>query len=1239
MNALKSNSTPALFAAALLTLLFACHLGEPETDGEVFSFPSLDESIAGADSATILLLDTNGITEDTLFHGEVNPSTRFMKLDAPGYGGGLAVLSIVAKKDGEILFKEERWYDGKLGEVVVTKSIVLPNSSVDIIWPNPAMTMGENTPFPEVSIQPSALADKSVQWMSRDESILRVGPEGLSASGAGPVHLVAILRSDTSKRDSVRVEVKPRGDGTVPLDSLRIRPDSLRLALRGPHGRLKVHLYPAGTLADFAWSGFDEDVLSLSADGTVTPKSAGTTWAYAVSLANPSVGDSAWIEVIPALPVDSVRFAKRALELYASGAPESLEVKVFPPLANPQVEMLIGETSVAKLSEGKVRGIRDGETWLRVRSVEDPFKTDSIRVSVRPSERVQEVSVSPRTLTLYLGGESKSLEAALQPSSLSPRFLWRSGDPSIAAVDDSGRVSPRAIGFAYVTVVSLADSSRRDSALVVVKRDVPRLKVGPDTVVAAGTTVIHRPETTQEYGLVVAFRWDLDGDGIYEDSAAEMRSPLSHRYATAGEYLARFQVRDTEGNDTTVVRKVTAVDGPVIQFHAPEDGAHVNRTPVLVEWSVDGARQSAQENLVEGRNVITRSAKDAAGNTYSVSLTLHLDTQKPVVDITAPPEGLLTRQSAVAVTWTVDGEPQSTGNLESLGGRQGTLAIVREAVDAAGNRGSDTVRIVRDTVAPAPVTFGAGTSPEIVNAAYSSPVQWSWSRTGAAADSFLVSLNGAPAVMQAGTIYVLSNPTDQTYTLEVGEVDAAGNVSAPATRSIRVDRVAPPAPVVTGTTPAGSASWTWSAANGSDGVRVFRYKLSTAASYSAEGAATSFSPAGLATGGYTLLVQERDAAGNWSADGSFRIEVDADGPNLAILSPTEMGRVVANFNPKVVGVADDIHGIRRIEFRLNSSAFMPVVRSGENWEFASNYGTGLNTIWVRGEDELGNRDSVRLEIFKNPNVIFVRKGANGSGNSWEDAVGELHQVLDYSKRYEAGAEIWVSKGMYKSATPQSRMYILSSNLKILGGFPVDRATYDQTQRDLSIGATVIAGRLELGSSEVNSAGVTHVTLDGFSIKADPGEVALIRSGVTNNHLEFRNIKVSNYKQEETILHVDAYNFLLENCEFIDNYSYQAVMFDLQGTGSMINCRMVNNGSTANYSPVHSLSLKVQGGYFLNNYYDDENHTIAHFSMSSPSQSLTIDGAAIQRGVNGIYREPAGIGDLDYGPNNTTLPDP
>jgi hypothetical protein len=148
-------------------------------------------------------------------------------------------------------------------------------------------------------------------------------------------------------------------------------------------------------------------------------------------------------------------------------------------------------------------------------------------------------------------------------------------------------------------------------------------------------------------------------------------------------------------------------------------------------------------------------------------------------------------------------------------------------------------------------------------------VTWAWTRTGAANDHFLVSLNGAPALSHNEQKLSLTAPQNETYFLLVSEVDSAGNASAPAAYSIQVDRAAPPAPLVTGSSPGGIPTWSWAAASGSDGARIFRYRLSGAAEWSGETAATAYAPADIGAGPHTLQVQERDAAGNWSAEGSF----------------------------------------------------------------------------------------------------------------------------------------------------------------------------------------------------------------------------------------------------------------------------------------------------------------------------------------------------------------------------------
>src|SRR5690606_23754488 len=106
------------------------------------------------------------------------------------------------------------------------------------------------------------------------------------------------------------------------------------------------------------------------------------------------------------------------------------------------------------------------------------------------------------------------------PGTLPARFAWRSSSPAVAMVDTAGRVSPVAAGRTYVSATSLADSTRRDSALVLVKKDPPRIAIGGDTTIPIGATLTYLPVITQDYGLTTQVRWDLDGDGVWDDSSA-----------------------------------------------------------------------------------------------------------------------------------------------------------------------------------------------------------------------------------------------------------------------------------------------------------------------------------------------------------------------------------------------------------------------------------------------------------------------------------------------------------------------------------------------------------------------------------------------------------------------------------------------------------------------------------------------------------------------------------------------
>ncbi|MDX9975273.1 MAG: choice-of-anchor C family protein, partial [FCB group bacterium] len=103
-------------------------------------------------------------------------------------------------------------------------------------------------------------------------------------------------------------------------------------------------------------------------------------------------------------------------------------------------------------------------------------------------------------------------------------------------------------------------------------------------------------------------------------------------------------------------------------------------------------------------------------------------------------------------------------------------------------------------------------------------------------------------------------------------------------------KFAPNAPVVSGpaTSNVGKPVWTWESGGGG-GTGTYRYQLDGEAGVWMTTAGTSFTPsAALPVGMHTLYVQERNAAGLWSAPGSKAVEV-LTAPSLVTNGSFESG--------------------------------------------------------------------------------------------------------------------------------------------------------------------------------------------------------------------------------------------------------------------------------------------------------------------------------------------------------------
>ena len=312
-----------------------------------------------------------------------------------------------------------------------------------------------------------------------------------------------------------------------------------------------------------------------------------------------------------------------------------------------------------------------------------------------------------------------------------------------------------------------------------------------------------------------------------------------------------------------VARVVVSVDGGPAQMFAQASG--------MMNMSL--ATQGAHEVRV--------TAADFAGNSFSVPIPFHYDTQAPSLQITSPTANAWLNATAASVRWSLadpagirslqlsvdSAAPVALANTTTsyrLAGLAEALHVVNVvAVDAAGNLASQTVSFGVDTTAPglqivSPVADTWSNSHQI-------QAVWMASDAGSGSEHVEVSLDGAAAISLTNTAgYVFPNVAEGPHTVRVTVVDRAGN-RATAASSVSVDYT-PPSVVVTapaaGSTVYGSPSVNWTAGDSGSGLARIVVIADGSSQDAAPGTRTMALPASLTVGPHAVTVQVWDRAGN-----------------------------------------------------------------------------------------------------------------------------------------------------------------------------------------------------------------------------------------------------------------------------------------------------------------------------------------------------------------------------------------
>ena len=330
-------------------------------------------------------------------------------------------------------------------------------------------------------------ASAYVTWRVSSKSRASITADGLlTAKQTGWVTVTATSRQNSRIRVTRKILI-------VAPDS----PQSLSLGLSsvvmtpGHTRQLNVTAYPLDKSNEVRWKSSRTSVVTVSANGLLTAKRAGTATITATSRVNSNVKITLKVTV-QNLPAPT-RLTITGPRSVAKGDTAQLSVSTYPSNTSASVKWSSSNRKIATVdSDGTVRGVKGGVVTITATSTAKKTVKTSYTLTVTDPESPTAITLNTGSFTMEAGGTFQ-LEAGVLPESCRYTGLkYTSSSTRVLRVSSNGLITARQAGTAVVTVRSSYDSgvSRAIQVTVVEKAAPTALKItSPSQWLTKGQTV------------------------------------------------------------------------------------------------------------------------------------------------------------------------------------------------------------------------------------------------------------------------------------------------------------------------------------------------------------------------------------------------------------------------------------------------------------------------------------------------------------------------------------------------------------------------------------------------------------------------------------------------------------------------------------------------------------------------------------------------------------------------------
>ena len=322
------------------------------------------------------------------------------------------------------------------------------------------------------TVLPANATNQSLTWSSSVEGVATVDSTGkVTAIKAGTTVITATAKDDSGISASCTVQVTVP---TVKVTGITLNKTTASV-VKGKTVALTATVTPdTATDKTIKWTTSNKNVATVSTDGVVTAKAAGTAIITATAADDSGVKATCKITVTnPVIKVTKVTLNKTTASV-VKGKTLTLTATVTPTNAtNKNVTWKSSNTKIATVDgNGKVTAVAAGTATITCTAKADKSKSATCKITVtNPVVKVTKLRMNKTSVDL-LKGKTVQLKVTVTPSNATNKAVtWTSSNKRIATVTSNGLVKAVRTGTVTITARAKDGSGKKVTCKINVYAD------------------------------------------------------------------------------------------------------------------------------------------------------------------------------------------------------------------------------------------------------------------------------------------------------------------------------------------------------------------------------------------------------------------------------------------------------------------------------------------------------------------------------------------------------------------------------------------------------------------------------------------------------------------------------------------------------------------------------------------------------------------------------------------------